>query len=134
MIHDMLQKDIIQPSSSPWASSIILVPKKDGSLRFCIDYRKLNSVTQKDAYPLPRVDNTLEALSRSKWFSTLDLICGYWQVEIEEKDRHKTALCTREGLFEFKVMPFGLWNAPAVFQRLMDLTLRYPVGTLSRLY
>ena len=123
MIDDMLQKDIIQPSSSPWASPIILVPKKDGSLRFCIDYRKLNSVTRKDAYPLPRVDDTLEALSGSKWFSTLDLICGYWQVEIEEKDRHKTAFCTREGLFEFKVMPFGLCNAPAVFQRLMDLVL-----------
>ena len=90
MIDDMLQKDIIQPSSSPWASPIILVPKKDGSLRFCIDYRKLNSVTRKDAYPLPRVDDTLEPLSGSKWFSTLDLICGYWQVEIEEKDRHKT--------------------------------------------
>ena len=123
MIDDMLQKDIIQPSSSPWASPIILVPKKDGSLRFCIDYRKLNSVTRKDAYPLPRVDNTLEALSGSKWFSTLDLLCGYWQVEVEEKDRHKTAFCTREGLFEFKVMPFGLCNAPAVFQRLMDLVL-----------
>ena len=123
MIDDMLQKDIIQPSSSPWASPIILVPKKDGSLRFCIDYRKLNSVTRKDAYPLPRVDDTLEALSGSKWFSTLDLLCGYWQVEVEEKDRHKTAFCTREGLFEFKVMPFGLCNAPAVFQRLMDLVL-----------
>ena len=123
MIDDMLQKDIIQPSSSPWASPIILVPKKDGSLRFCIDYRKLNSVTRKDAYPLPRVDDTLEALSGSKWFSTLDLLCGYWQVEVEEKDRHKTAFCTREGLFELKVMPFGLCNAPAVFQRLMDLVL-----------
>ena len=123
MIDDMLQKDIVQPSSSPWASPIILVPKKDGSLRFCIDYQKLNSVTRKDAYALPRVDDTLEALSGSKWFSTLDLICGYWQVEIEEKDRHKTAFCTREGLFEFKVMPFGLCNAPAVYQRLMDLVL-----------
>ncbi|KAL5464015.1 hypothetical protein EMCRGX_G032972, partial [Ephydatia muelleri] len=102
MIDDMLQKDIIQPSSSPWASPIILVPKKDGSLRFCIDYRKLNSVTRKDAYPLPRVDDTLEALSGSKWFSTLDLLCGYWQVEVEEKDRHKTAF---------------------LFQRLMDLVL-----------
>ena len=69
------------------------------------------------------MDDTLEALSGSKWFSTLDLLCGYWQVEVEEKDRHKTAFCTREGLFEFKVMPFGLCNAPAVFQRLMDLVL-----------
>ena len=85
MMDDMLQKDIIQPSSSPWASPVILVPKKDRSLRFCIDYRKLNSVTRKDASPLPRVDDTLEALSGSKWFSTLDLLCGYWQVEIEKK-------------------------------------------------
>ena len=69
------------------------------------------------------MDDTLEALSGSKWFSTLDLICGYWQVEIEEKDRHKTSFCNREGLFEFKVMPFRLCNAPAVFQRLMDLLL-----------
>ena len=77
MIDDMLQKNVIQPSSSPWASPIILIPKKGGSLRFCIDYWKLNFNTWKDAYPLPRVDDTLEALSRLKWFSTLDLICGY---------------------------------------------------------
>ena len=136
MVDDMLRKDIIQPSSSPWASPIILVPKKDASLRFCIDYQKINFVTRKDAYPLPRVNDTLKALSGSKWFSTLDLICGYWQVEIEEKDQHKTAFGTREGLFEFKVMPFGLCNAPAVFQRLMDLVLSgiQCMGTLSRLY
>ena len=107
MIDDMLQKAIIQPPSSLWASPIILVPKKDGSLRFCIDYWKLNSVTWKVAYPLPRMDDTLEALSGLKWFSTLDLICSYWQVEIEQKDEHKTVFHTREELFEFKVMPFG---------------------------
>ena len=116
----MLQKNIIQPSSSPWASPVVLVGKKDGSLRFCVDYCKLNAITRKDAYPLPRVDDSLEALSGSRWFSTLDLLSGYWQVEIDEKDRPFT---TGDGLFEFRVMPFGLCNAPAVFQRLMDLML-----------
>ena len=78
----------------------------------------MNEVTRKDAYPLPRIDDTLEMLSESQLFSTLDLASGYWQVELEEEDRAKTAFCTNEGLFEFKVMPFGLCNAPATFQSL----------------
>ncbi|KAL5515841.1 hypothetical protein EMCRGX_G001073 [Ephydatia muelleri] len=123
LIEDMLKSEIVQPSSSPWASPVVIVTKKDGSLRFCVDYRKLNSITRKDAYPLPRIDDSLDALNGSKWFSTLDLICGYWQVEMDENDRQKTAFCMQEGLFEFKVMPFGLCNAPATFQRLMDLVL-----------
>ena len=123
LLSEMLAKDVIQQSSSPWASPIVLVRKKDGSIRFCVDYRKVNGITRKDAYPLPRVDDTLDTLSGSKWFTTLDLISGYWQVELEEKDREKTAFCTPDGLFEFKVMPFGLCNAPATFQRLMDMVL-----------
>ena len=123
LIDDMLARDVIQPSNSPWASPVVLVPKKDGSLRFCIDYRKVNSVTRKDAYPLPRIDDTLDTLAGSKWFSTLDLVSGYWQVEVDPQDREKTAFCTHEGLFEFRVMPFGLCNAPATFQRLMDTVL-----------
>ena len=123
LLKEMKEKDVIQQSSSPWASPIVLVRKKDGSTRFCVDYRKLNEVTRKDAYPLPRIDATLDALAGTKWFSTLDLLSGYWQVEVAEKDRPKTAFCTTEGLFEFKVMPFGLCNAPATFQRLMDLLL-----------
>lgn len=123
LLQEMRQNDVIQPSSSPWAAPIVLVRKKDGSTRFCVDYRKLNSVTRKDAYPLPRIDDTLDTLVGSRWFSTLDLTSGYWQVEMDEKDRHKTAFCTPEGLFEFNVMPFGLCNAPATFQRLMDLVL-----------
>ena len=83
----------------------------------------MNTVTRKDAYPMPRVDDTLDTLAGVKWFSTLDLISGYWQVEVNPKDREKTAFCTPEGLFEFKVMPFRLCNAPATFQRLMDLVL-----------
>ena len=121
LLQKMLEKDIIQPSSSPWASPIVLVQKKDGSQRFCVDYRKLNSVTKKDAYPIPRIDDTLDTLAGSCWFSTLDLVSGYWQVEMSQKDREKTAFCLPDGLFEFKVMPFGLSNAPATFQRLMDL-------------
>ena len=97
--------------------------KKDGKLRFCVDYRKVNSITRKDAYPLPRVDDTLTTLDGTKWFSTLDMISGYWQVEVAPEDREKTAFCTHEGLYEFKVMPFGLTNAPATFQRLMDSVL-----------
>ena len=123
LLDDMLKKDIIQPSDSPWASPIVLVTKKNGSTRFCVDYRKLNAATRKDAYPLPRIDDTLDTLGNSKWFSTLDLISGYWQVQVDPRDREKTAFSTPDGHFEFKVLPFGLCNAPATFQRLMDLVL-----------
>ena len=123
LVESMLNNKIITPSSSPWASPVVLVRKKDGSLRFCVDYRKINAITRKDAYPLPRVDDTLDALACCKWFTTLDLLSGYWQVEVDEKDREKTAFATPDGLFEFTRMPFGLCNAPATFQRLMDLVL-----------
>ena len=92
-------------------------------MRFRVDYRKVNTFTRKDTYPLPRIDSTLDTLPGSQWFSTLDLLSGYWQVEVEEADCEKTAFCTTEGLFQFKVMPFGLCNGPATFQRLMDLVL-----------
>ena len=94
--------------------------KEDGSKRFCVDYRKLNEVTKRDSYPLPRVDTTLDAVSVSNWFSTLDLKSGYWQVKMVEKDKEKTAFTTGEGLWQFIVMPFGLANAPATFERPME--------------
>ncbi len=119
LLKEMKDRDVIQPSTSPWASPVVLVRKKDGSLRFCVDYRKVNAITRKDAYPLPRIDDSLDALSRAKWFSTIDLLSGYWQVEMSEEDQEKTAFCTQDVLFEFKGMPFGLCNAPA----LMNLTL-----------
>ncbi|CAM4850710.1 unnamed protein product, partial [Rotaria magnacalcarata] len=122
-LKEMLQEGIITPSKSPWASPVILAPKKDGSMRFCIDYRKLNAITTRDAYPIPRIDDTLYALHQSQFFSTLDLRAGYWQVEMDTASRALTAFATHKGLFECTVMPFGLTNAPGTFQRLMDIVL-----------
>ena len=123
-LKDMQEKGVIQPSSSPWASPIVLVRKKDGSLRFCIDYRGLNSVTKADTFPLPRIDDLLDQLGKSKYFSTVDMASGYWQIPVHRNSREKTAFTTHRGLFEFRVMPFGLRNAPAVFQRLMECVLQ----------
>ena len=122
-VEKMLADDIIEPSTSPWSSPIVLVNKKDGSTRFCIDYRRINDLSKKDAYPLPRIDETLETLGDAEWFCTMDLASGYWQIKMKEEDRPKTAFVTRKGLFQFKVMPFGLCNAPATFQRLIDRVL-----------
>ena len=123
LLASMLKSGVVEHSSSPWASPIVLVWKKDGSFHFCVDYCKLIEVMHKDVYPLPWIDDTLNTLSGSKWFTTIDLLSGYWQVEVAREDHPKTAFCTSEGLFEFKVMPFGLTNTPATFQRLMDLVL-----------
>ncbi|GFU41585.1 hypothetical protein TNCV_2792951 [Trichonephila clavipes] len=134
-VQKMLDEGIVQPSESPWSSPIVLVrKKKDGSWRFCVDYRKLNSVTKKDVYPLPRIDDTLDCLKGAKFFSSMDLRSGYWQIEIDEADREKTAFITPEGLYEFKVMPFGLCNAPATFERMMDNLLRHFKWTMCLCY
>ncbi|GBL92230.1 Transposon Ty3-I Gag-Pol polyprotein [Araneus ventricosus] len=124
LVKEMVDNGIIEESSGPWASPIVLVKKKDGSTRFCVDYRKLNEITKKDSYPLPRIDDTLDALNGSQWFTTLDLKSGYWKVEIRPEDREKTAFITGQGLWQFKVMPFGLCNAPATFEILMETVLR----------
>lgn len=119
-IRKLLDSQVIRESCSPYASPTVLVRKKDGSLRLCVDYRLLNNKTRKDAFPLPRIEESLDALSGAQWFSTIDLASGYHQVAVTEKDKMKTAFCTPFGLFEFQRMPFGLCNAPSTFQRLME--------------
>lgn len=121
---DQFNNGVIQPSCSAWASPVVLVRKKDNTVRWCIDYRKLNDVTRKDAYPLPRIDTCLDCLSSAKIFSTLDLQSEYWQLEVSEKDRPKTAFVTKYGPFEYRKMPFGLCNAPSTFERCMELILK----------
>lgn len=123
LLADMLDKEVIRESASPWSSPIVMVRKKSGDWRFCVDYRKLNAVTHKDAFPLPRIEETLTTLAKAEWFSTLDLASGYWQVEVHPDDREKTAFSTPLGLYEFNRMAFGLCNAPATFQRLMQRCL-----------
>ena len=123
-VDKMMEAGVIEPSESPWSSPVVLVRKKDGSQRFCVDYRKLNNVTRRDAYPLPRIDESFDTLAGTKYFTTLDLASGYWQVEMEEADKPKTAFSTRSGLYQFRVMPFGLSTAPATFERLMEIVMR----------
>lgn len=122
-VNTMLKNGIIQPSTSPWVSPIVICTKKDGSVRFCIDYRRLNAVTHKYSYPLPRIDDSLDVLKGSKWFSTLDLQSAFWQVQMKDKDAEKTAFVINGVLYEFCVMPFGLCNAPVTFQRLVECVL-----------
>jgi len=122
-VADMQRQGIIEPACGPWASNIVLAEKKDGTLRCCVDYRQLNDATRKDAYPLPRTDVCLNAMSGSHWFSTFDLRSSYHQVALDPNDVDKTAFITCRGMYRFRTMPFGLCNAGATFQRLMDLTL-----------
>lgn len=120
-VQDMLRKGIIEESSSPWASEYVMVPKKTGEWRMCIDYRRLNSITKKNSYPLPNIEDCLEALAGKAYYSKLDFASGYWQMPIEEKSKELTAFRTGEGLYQFRVMPFGLTNAPASFQKMINL-------------
>lgn len=122
-VQEMLETKVIEPANSPWAANVLLVRKADNSFRFCLDYRFLNKVTRRDCYPLPRIDSCLESLGGSVFFSTLDLRSGYWQTEIAEEDRDKTAFITRSGQYRFTVLSMGLANAPSQFQRLMDMVM-----------
>lgn len=123
-IDQMLEQGIIQPSISEWASSPVLVRKKDGKMRFCIDYRALNKVTTKDAFPIPNIQDCIDTLGGNTFFSSLDMASGYWQVLVDEKDRHKTAFITKHGLYEHIRLPFGLCNSPATFSRAIQQVLR----------
>ena len=117
----MLDKGVIVPSESPYSSPIVMVPKKDGTNHMCIDYRKLIELTTKDAYVLPRLGQTIDALQGAAFFPSLDLATGCWQAPVAEKNRHKTAFCTSKGgLCELVKIPFGLTNAPATFLRLLN--------------
>ena len=123
-VQQMLASDIIRPFNSPWASPVVMAKKNDGSLRFCVDFRQFNAVTVKDAHSLPRIDDLLDTLHGARWFSTLDLKSGYWQVPIMERDKEKTAFRTSSGqLYEFNQVLFGLCNAPTTFSHLMDHAL-----------
>ena len=133
MVQQMLKQGVVCPSHSPWASPIVLV-QKDGSLRFCVDYRRLNAITKLDVFPLPRIDDSLDLLAKCKFFTTLDLATGYWQVKMESASQEKTAFVTHNGHYEFRVMPFGLTNAPATFQRLMEGVLHGLTGRCSLVY
>lgn len=119
-LQELLDAGVIRESESPFSSPIVVVRKKNGQVRLCIDYRKLNLQTVKDAYALPRMDDTFTALSGSKWFSVLDLKSGYYQIEVDEVDKPKTAFVCPLGFWEFNRMPQGVTNAPSTFQRLME--------------
>ena len=123
-IDKMLEANIIRKSFSPWASPVTTVMKPDGSIRTCGDYRALNDVTIGDAYPMPKMNEELEKYREAKYFTTMDAMSGFWQIAMAEEDREKTAFVTQYGLFEYNIMPFGLKNAPATFQRCMDEILK----------
>ena len=119
----LLEKDIIEHSTSPWSSPVVLVKKKDGTTRFCVDYRRLNQITTKDAFPLPRIDDIYDQLTKATHFSKFDFKAGYFQVPLDKSDQPKTAFSTRDGHFQFKVLPQGLTNGPPTFQRIVNQIL-----------
>lgn len=122
-IDKMLKAGVIEPAKTEWASPIVFAPKKDGQLRFCIDYRRLNALTIRDSYPIPRMDECIDSLGEATIFTTFDCNSGYWQIDLDEQDRDKTSFCSHFGLYRFTRMPFGLRNAPGTFQRAADVIL-----------
>ena len=123
-VKEMLDAKIIERSQSPWSFPLVVVKKKDGSDRMCVDFRTLNKIVKPVSFPLPLIDDILCLLGKAKYFTALDLKSGYWQVQLDEKSKEKTAFACHKGLFQFNRMPFGLSNAPAVFQELMNIVLQ----------
>ena len=134
IIDDMLASNVIEPSTSEWASPVCLVKKPDNSYRFCIDYRRVNAVSRKDAFPVPDIQDALDSLRGARWFATIDLLSGYWQLGLTDRAKERSAFCTRRGLFQFKRMPFGLCGAPATFCRLMSIVLGDYIGVICLCY
>lgn len=134
LVDEMLEKGVITPIASPWSSPVTLAPKPDGSQRFCIDYRRLNHVTQKDRYPSVLIQDIFDQMSGSTIYTTIDLQSGFWQIPVAEKDIPKTAFACHRGQFAFLRMAFGLCNAPAIFQRTMDQVLQGLIGTCCFVY
>jgi len=130
----MLREGIIAPSTSPWLSPVVLVKKKDGGIRFCVDYRGLNRVTTADTFPMPRLDQMIDELSGTQWFSALDAKSAYWTVEVEPKDRNKTAFSDGFRLLHFNRMPFGLATDPSTFQRAINAVLSPVLGKHALAY
>eukprot|EP00834_Sanchytrium_tribonematis_P008643 NODE_1091_length_2253_cov_0.657846.p1 type:complete len:133 gc:universal NODE_1091_length_2253_cov_0.657846:876-1274(+) len=116
----MLENGIIEPSNSDWRAAVVLIPKPNGQVRFCVNYKPLNKHTKFDACPLPNLQALLHSPNGARYFIVLDLKFGYWQLKVEEEDKEKTAFVTPFGLYQFTVMPFELSTAPATFQRLID--------------
>ena len=115
----LLEHDLIEPSSSPWSSPCLLVPKPDGSVRFCTDFRKVNHLTKPDSFPMPRIDDCIDRIGQAQYVTRLDLLKGFYQIDLTPDAREISAFVTPDGLFQYKVMPFGMRNGPATFQCLM---------------
>ena len=128
---ELLKSGIIRPSASPWASPVTLVPKKDGGIRMCVDYRRVNANLADDGYPMPRIQDILDSLSGCSYFTLVDLKAGYHQIPVDEESIPITAFVTHQGLYEYTRMPFGLKVAPAVFQRCMNEMLRPVLGQFA---
>ena len=125
VVNDMLAVNIMHPSRSSWIFPIVVVNKRDGPKRFCSDFRKLIHISKRSSWPLPVIDDMLATLGKAKHFTTLDLKSGYWQIPLNEEDREKTAFTCHSSLYKDNVMPFGLANAPGIFQELMSVSLAW---------
>uniref|UniRef100_A0A2S2NFW4 RNA-directed DNA polymerase n=1 Tax=Schizaphis graminum TaxID=13262 RepID=A0A2S2NFW4_SCHGA len=134
MVRDIEEQGLVEPSTSPWAAPVVLAKKKDGSARLCIDYRRLNDVTESDAYPMPDLNKLIRQMRGARIFSVLDLRSGYWQVPLNQNARKYTAFRTRRGLYHFRVLPFGLKNSPMTFARLMNEVLRGYIDDFVQVY